>query len=249
SQYSTAVMYPTIMGVYSGLNSDDIAGIQAIYGARRADAYDAAAANNSFATATAMGLNGSGAASFAADITSMSDVDFYRFTAPTNGDGTLVVSVDPRGLSFFQGKVSVYDSAGNLVGTAAASTYGDVATLTLSGLTPGQSYTIGVSGATNDYFGMGAYELSVQFGGVTAAPTVSINSVSQLEGNSGTTAYTFTVSLSAASTSTVTVNYATANGTASAGSDYLATSGTLTFAPGQTQQTITVYANGDTVYE
>src|SRR5262249_4883542 len=81
------------------------------------------------------------------------------------------------------------------------------------------------------------------------APTVSINSVSQLEGNSGTTAYTFTVSLSAASTSTVTVNYATANGTASAGSDYLATSGTLTFAPGQTQQTITGYANGDTGYE
>src|SRR5262249_12139299 len=134
SQYSTAVMYPTIMAVYSGLNSDDIAGIQAIYGARRADAYDVAAANDSFASATVMGLNGSGAASFTADITSMSDLDFYRFTAPANGDGTLVVSVDPRGLSFFQGKVSVYDSAGNLVGTAAASTYGDVATLTLSGL-------------------------------------------------------------------------------------------------------------------
>src|SRR5262249_22975634 len=48
SQYSTAVMYPTIMAVYSGLNSDDIAGIQAIYGARRADAYDVAAANDSF---------------------------------------------------------------------------------------------------------------------------------------------------------------------------------------------------------
>jgi aryl-phospho-beta-D-glucosidase BglC (GH1 family) len=51
---------------------------------------------------------------------------------------------------------------------------------------------------------------------------------------------TFTVTLSAPSTLPVTVSYATADGTASQGKDYLATSGTLTFAPGQTQLTITV---------
>ena len=38
----------------------------------------------------------------------------------------------------------------------------------------------------------------------------------------------------------VTVNFATANGTASAGEDYTATSGTLTFAPGQTSKTISI---------
>jgi len=48
------------------------------------------------------------------------------------------------------------------------------------------------------------------------------------------------VNLSFASGQTVTVNYATADGTATSGSDYTATSGTLTFAPGVTTQTIDV---------
>jgi hypothetical protein len=43
----------------------------------------------------------------------------------------------------------------------------------------------------------------------------------------------------------VTVNFATANGTAVAGKDYVATSGTVTFAPGQTQATITVTVLAD----
>lgn len=56
---------------------------------------------------------------------------------------------------------------------------------------------------------------------------------------------TFTVALSAASGKTVTVDYATANDTAVAGSDYIATSGTLTFAPGEISKTITVQVKGD----
>jgi CSLREA domain-containing protein len=80
-------------------------------------------------------------------------------------------------------------------------------------------------------------------------PGLSINDVSVAEGNSGTTNANFTVSLSAASGQTVTVNYATANGTATAGSDYVATSGTLTFTPGQTSKPITVTVIGDTTVE
>ena len=52
------------------------------------------------------------------------------------------------------------------------------------------------------------------------------------------------VTLSAAATSTVTVSYATSNGTAKAGSDYAAKSGTLTFAAGETTKTVTIVAEG-----
>jgi len=59
----------------------------------------------------------------------------------------------------------------------------------------------------------------------------------------------FTVSLSATSTQIVTVSYATANGTAAAGSDYTATSGTLTFPPGTVARPISVTTLGDTLSE
>ncbi|HBB33561.1 MAG TPA: hypothetical protein DC064_17615 [Cyanobacteria bacterium UBA9273] len=80
-------------------------------------------------------------------------------------------------------------------------------------------------------------------------PSFRINDVTTTEGNSGTKSATFTVSLSAASGRTTTVNYATANGTATAGSDYTATTGTLTFAVGETSKTISVPIIGDTTNE
>ena len=51
---------------------------------------------------------------------------------------------------------------------------------------------------------------------------------------------TFPIALSSASTRAVTVRYETADGTAVAGTDYVATSGRLVFAPGQTQRTVDV---------
>jgi hypothetical protein len=69
------------------------------------------------------------------------------------------------------------------------------------------------------------------------------------EGNAGSVNAAFTVTLSPAASSNVTVKYATANGTAAAGSDYVAASGTLTFTAGQTSKTISVAVNGDTADE
>ncbi|MGO9109716.1 MAG: cellulose binding domain-containing protein [Thermoguttaceae bacterium] len=77
------------------------------------------------------------------------------------------------------------------------------------------------------------------------APSLNISSVSVNDGSAGTTA-DFTVTLSQASTKTVTVNYATADGTAHAGTDYEAASGTLTFSPGTLSQSLSVTINPDT---
>src|SRR5438477_202651 len=73
-----------------------------------------------------------------------------------------------------------------------------------------------------------------------AKPALTIGDVTVTEGNSGTVDAVFIVSLAGASSQPVTVNFATADGTATAPSDYLANSGTLTFAPGESSKNIVV---------
>jgi uncharacterized protein len=81
-------------------------------------------------------------------------------------------------------------------------------------------------------------------------PLLAISDVSVFEGNSGTTAMTFGIGLNApAGAGGVSIQYTTADGTATAGSDYVANSGTATIAAGATSTTVTVTINGDTVSE
>jgi hypothetical protein len=82
------------------------------------------------------------------------------------------------------------------------------------------------------------------------APTLSIDSVTHNEGNSGTTAYTFTVTKTGSTAVNTSVNYATVNGTATAPSDFTAIpSTTLTFLPADTTKQFTVLVNGDLAIE
>lgn len=84
---------------------------------------------------------------------------------------------------------------------------------------------------------------------VTLAKSLSINDPTIVEGNAGTSTAIFTVTLISPSTQTITVGYATSDNTATAGSDYVATSGTLTFNPGETIKTFGVGIKGDTLVE
>lgn len=85
---------------------------------------------------------------------------------------------------------------------------------------------------------------------VAQQPSISVRDVVVAEGNSGTTQATFVVALSGPSAQSVSFNFATANGTATAGSDYTATSGgPVTFAPGEVEKPVVVLVNGDTVDE
>jgi hypothetical protein len=82
-----------------------------------------------------------------------------------------------------------------------------------------------------------------------AIPTIAIADVALGEGETGTSSALFDVGLSAPSGRTVTVQWGTADGTATQPEDYASASGTATFAPGDTSETISVTVNGDTTPE
>ncbi len=116
--------------------------------------------------------------------------------------------------------------------------------------------TFAIATATSTVAATGT--LSASYAGVTRTtaftvnptpPTLSIADASIAEGNSGTRALTFTVTLSRASTGAVGYTLSTVNGTATAGSDYASRSSSETIAAGQTSKTFAVAIDGDTVRE
>jgi len=106
---------------------------------------------------------------------------------------------------------------------------------------PNETFSVNLSAPTNatiaDGQGIGTI--------LDDEPRISINDVMVTEGNTGAVNATFTVSLPVACDVAVTVHYQTANGSATAGSDYAAASGDVIIAAGQTTKTFTVAVLGD----
>jgi len=126
--------------------------------------------------------------------------------------------------------------------------------LTLTGVTVNANdflylrwrHDISAGSGNRDEFGLDnvVVEASAPAGG----GSVSVDDVSITEGDAGTQILTFTVTRTGSSDA-FSVNYATADGSATAGSDYVATSGVLDFAAGEMSKTISVTVNGDTAFE
>ena len=144
---------------------------------------------------------------------------------------------------------SIYNVHGDLIGQFASN---------LEGAVTIPSEYVGIGKIVIDAGGVGSYAGSygsisgVTFSSIETRPNISIDDI-VVDESAGTA--TFTISLSQASPQTVSVDYVTtsvtvapATAAATAGSDYTATSGTITFAAGETSKTVTVDVldNGDT---
>jgi hypothetical protein len=106
-----------------------------------------------------------------------------------------------------------------------------------------ESFTVNLSAPVNATIGTAQGVAAIEN---DDSAILRIDSVSRLEGDSGTTPFIFTVTLSNPSDLVVSVHFATANGSATiADNDYEAASGDLTFNPGETLKTITILVNGD----
>ncbi len=172
---STSAVYYQYTTAKTGLNAHDVADIRSLYGARVQDKYDLTKANGTTGAATAL-ANTTAALNFEADVTSASDVDYYKVTLPT-GVVSLNAKLTTSGLSALQGSVQVLDSTGKVLGSAAATDplTGDLSAA-VSGVKAGSTYYVRVAGnaPAGSVFATGAYRLSVVYtyaDGSTNAPT------------------------------------------------------------------------------
>ncbi len=182
-----------------------------------------------------------GTATFTVTLSNPAEYDIVLNYA--TADGTAVDGSDYTGTS---GSVTI--PAGETTATATIDvlttddgTFEDTESFTVN-LTPVNAGDI--DGANSDLSGTGTIADN------EAAPTASISDGtpgSIVEGEGST--ISFTVTLSGPTDQAVTVDYMTVDGTALAGSDFTATSGTLTFAPGETTKTIVVTILNDATIE
>jgi len=94
-------------------------------------------------------------------------------------------------------------------------------------------------------YGRGAFEINLN---QTTSPTIQFSSATfSVNENAGTA--TITVTRGGSSSGAVSANYSVANGTATAGQDYVATSGTISFAAGETSKTFNVSIVDDSALE
>jgi Matrixin len=151
------------------LSAGDIANLRALYGVRVADAFDAAVVggNNAMSRASLLPRDSLLSSRYlvTGDLTTLSDVDFFKFTVPAV-TGALGVSVrlQPAGLSLLAPSVTVYNSAGQVVASGLSmDPLNNDLSLRFNASLLGGTYYIKVDGATPDVFGMGGYRLAVDY--------------------------------------------------------------------------------------
>lgn len=183
------------------------------------------------------------------------DIDIYRFDSPFNG--VLTVRTDTSTEASADTFLRLFDAAG---GERAFNNNASGATTASAASVPvvaGQTYYVGVNGASeearnyNPLTGAGAadgsegeYELVLE-ATESDLPTVTISDAEVAEATGGVAQAVFTLTLSKPSAGTPTVTLTTSDGSATAGSDYVATSVAVPFPAGATTATVAVDVIGD----
>jgi hypothetical protein len=161
-----STMYPQYRGPRTGLDAGDVAHLLELYGARLADEFDLRASNDTFADATSLNVSGNGPTVVDADLTTATDVDFYRIRLPGGADGArlrLLIA----GRSLLSGELTILDTDGTVLAHASANGRPGVdLELMLSQLPPGRDLVLAVRAGNAD-FAIGGYQLEIEPLGAT----------------------------------------------------------------------------------
>jgi predicted Zn-dependent protease len=173
SANSSADMYANYSGGHNSATSDDIAGIQALYGARKPDAFASASSNSSSSTAT--NLNGYISSAGQVAIGNLDVIgtasEWFKVTVPSSTNGSMTVTLQSSGLSSLKPRLQVYNaSMQGLFQASNTQSYGATVSGTVSGVSAGQVLYIKAFSATSTASAGGSYGLELNFGPGTQGP-------------------------------------------------------------------------------
>jgi hypothetical protein len=174
---SAEVMYNVYTGIRTGLAAGDIAGIQALYGPHTADVFQQQGQAVGISSAVDLTSDLSAAHQLTLNnlaLSTIGDTEYFSVVAPSFPGATLNVTAAASNISLLSPQVSVYSATGQMLDVAKyPAAWGDNVTAQVSQIVPGQRYTIAVTGATQDDFAVGAYQLNIDFAGDPSVVAVS----------------------------------------------------------------------------
>ena len=174
-------MYGTYNGIKQALTTDDISGIQSIYGTRQFDQFNSGGQHNSsFLTATNLNSYITSMRQISLpglDITTSNQSEWFTANVPSTTTGTMTVTVQSSNLSSLAPKLQVYNSSLGLVGQVSApNTLGATISVTVPSVQAGQQYYFKVLQAGGPG-PIGGYGLLVNFGNQSQPPIQPPNTV------------------------------------------------------------------------
>ncbi|MDR3638861.1 MAG: matrixin family metalloprotease [Isosphaeraceae bacterium] len=180
STASSAVMYANYNSVKQSLTADDTSGIQSVYGARTTGT------NINASHATPVTLNSGGTATVTGvQVAAATDQNWYSVVIPQNTNGSLTVILQSSNLSSLEPRLTLYNSGLQGLAQASTTTFGGTATVTLNGVSAGQTYYLRVTANTSGAGSAGAYGLEVASGTGTPSPTVPPDTTVAAQANQG----------------------------------------------------------------
>lgn len=176
-----SVMNDVLTQVFRAPGPSDVAALQALYGTRAPDRWDATATNDSLATATPLdtsgGFNGSTPLVVYGDV-GAGDVDYYAIPALQEYSGPVTIRLQSAGRSLLAPRLSIVDGTGRVIRSiASTSSLGSTLQIRLTSLPPGTNYFVRVEGATSDVFAIGGYALGVTYDRLVKTPAARIGQV------------------------------------------------------------------------
>jgi Matrixin len=187
-------MYYAYDGIKTALDSDDIAGIQSIYGAPQYDRFNNSGTHNNLpftATPISSYIDPNGQIALSSlDNTLATQTEYYSVTVPSSlsnatPTGQMVVTLQSSNLSSLAPGLYVVNTSMQIIAqSVAATTYGAQVAVTVP-VTAGQTYYIKVASVAGLYGRVGAYGLEVNFGPYYQAPIAPPNTVVAQQPNGG----------------------------------------------------------------